>query len=72
MGYERLTCEVLDTNSSIAEMHERFGFQREGVFRKHRVKHGRRVDVISLGILKAEWQSFRPPHLAKLQAKGLR
>lgn len=59
-GLEKLNCEVLETNPSVIKMHQKFGFEREGVRRKNIIKDGNRIDVILLGITKEEWISKRP------------
>lgn len=41
-------------------MHQKFGFELEGVRRKNILKDGNRIDVILLGITKEEWKSKRP------------
>jgi UDP-4-amino-4,6-dideoxy-N-acetyl-beta-L-altrosamine N-acetyltransferase len=55
-GLEKLCCEVLASNDRVAQMHERFGFRREGYLRQHVLKDGTRHDVHTLGILRAEWK----------------
>lgn len=60
MGFNKLCCEVLATNGPVVEMHKRFGFRREGYHREHVIKDGRPENVVSMAILKAEWQSVRP------------
>lgn len=59
-GLEKLNCEVLAMNAPVVKMHQKFGFEVEGVRRQNVVKDGVRVDVVLLGITKAEWQARRP------------
>ncbi|QAX85981.1 UDP-4-amino-4,6-dideoxy-N-acetyl-beta-L-altrosamine N-acetyltransferase [Pseudomonas sp. DTU12.3] len=59
-GLEKLNCEVLAMNSAVVKMHQKFGFEVEGVRRQNVVKDGVRVDVVLLGISKNEWQNKRP------------
>lgn len=59
-GLEKLNCEVLAMNAAVVKMHQKFGFEVEGVRRQNVVKDGVRVDVVLLGITKAEWQNKRP------------
>jgi UDP-4-amino-4,6-dideoxy-N-acetyl-beta-L-altrosamine N-acetyltransferase len=50
-------------------MHQKFGFELEGVRRKNIIKDGSRIDVVLLGITKEEWKSKRPalePLIARL------
>ncbi|WP_426203851.1 UDP-4-amino-4,6-dideoxy-N-acetyl-beta-L-altrosamine N-acetyltransferase [Pseudomonas sp. TWP3-1] len=60
VGLEKLNCEVLASNSAVVKMHQKFGFEVEGVRRQNVVKDGARVDVVLLGITKAEWLEKRP------------
>ncbi|ROL74223.1 UDP-4-amino-4,6-dideoxy-N-acetyl-beta-L-altrosamine N-acetyltransferase [Pseudomonas protegens] len=59
-GLEKLNCEVLASNPAVINMHLKFGFQQEGLRRQNILKDGQRMDVVLLGITKAEWQSKRP------------
>ena len=59
-GLEKLNCEVLTSNPKVIEMHQKFGFQLEGVRRANVIKDGQRVDVALLGIVPGEWQEKRP------------
>lgn len=59
-GLEKLNCEVLAMNATVVKMHQKFGFEIEGVRRQNVVKDGIRVDVVLLGITKSEWLSKRP------------
>lgn len=54
-GLEKLNCEVIDFNDSVVRMHERFGFSREGVRRKHVIRNGASHDIVLLGVTKDEW-----------------
>jgi UDP-4-amino-4,6-dideoxy-N-acetyl-beta-L-altrosamine N-acetyltransferase len=51
----KLLCEVFVTNDAVIKMHEKFGFRREGYFRQHIYKNNEFLDVVSLAMLKAEW-----------------
>lgn len=57
---EKLNCEVLETNPAVIKMHQKFGFELEGVRRKNILKDGSRIDVVLLGITKEEWKDKRP------------
>ena len=59
-GIEKLNCEVLETNPTVIKMHQKFGFELEGVRRKNILKDGSRIDVVLLGITKEEWKEKRP------------
>ena len=60
LKFEKLCCEVLSFNRGVIEMHRRFGFVQEGLFRKHVWKRGALHDVVCLAILKEEWETLRP------------
>ena len=67
---EKLCCEVLAFNRGVVEIHRRFGFTQEGLFRKHIFKRDTFHDVVCLAILKEEWETLRPETEQKLRAKG--
>lgn len=68
---EKLCGEVLSFNRDVVEMHRRFGFVQEGLFRKHILKQGVFNDVVCIAILKEEWEAMRPEVEQKLRAKGI-
>jgi UDP-4-amino-4,6-dideoxy-N-acetyl-beta-L-altrosamine N-acetyltransferase len=55
LGLEKLCAEVLTTNEPGIEVHRHHGFRIDGVLRGHVIKAGRRVDVVTLGLLREEW-----------------
>jgi UDP-4-amino-4,6-dideoxy-N-acetyl-beta-L-altrosamine N-acetyltransferase len=59
LGLEKLCCEVLATNAAVVKMHQRYGFQVDGTLRKHVVKHGERVDVVTMSLLRDDWAASR-------------
>ena len=59
LALEKLCCEVLATNEGVVKMHQRYGFQIDGVLRRHVIKAGERVDVVTMSLLKQEWASSR-------------
>ncbi|MGC5703819.1 UDP-4-amino-4,6-dideoxy-N-acetyl-beta-L-altrosamine N-acetyltransferase [Pseudomonas sp. NFXW11] len=67
-GLEKLNCEVLQTNPGVIRMHQKFGFEVEGIRRQNILKDGNRIDVVLLGITREEWQDKRPS-LAPLMAR---
>ena len=69
-GLEKLNCEVLQTNSAVIKMHQKFGFTIEGVRRRNILKDGARIDVVLLGITKEEWQGQRGKMLKVLERLG--
>ena len=59
LGLEKLCCEVLATNDGVVKMHQRYGFQVDGVLRRHVIKAGERVDVVTMSLLRDEWAASR-------------
>jgi UDP-4-amino-4,6-dideoxy-N-acetyl-beta-L-altrosamine N-acetyltransferase len=59
LGLEKLCLEVLATNEGVVRMHQRYGFQIDGTLRQHVIKHGQRVDVLSMSLLREEWAAGR-------------
>jgi len=51
----KLSCEVLVENKAVINMHEKFGFRREAYFREHVIKNNVSHDVITLAMLKQDW-----------------
>lgn len=69
-GLHKLNCEVLASNTAVVRMHQKFGFQLEGVRRQDIVKAGARVDVVLLGMTRDEWQAQRPKMAALIERLG--
>lgn len=59
LGLDKLCCEVLATNEGVVKMHQRYGFQVDGVLRRHVMKAGARVDVVTMSLLRDEWMGSR-------------
>ena len=55
----KLYGEVFSFNEKVIQMHEKFGFRREGYFRQHIKKSDRFWDVVSIGLLKTEWDQIK-------------
>ncbi|MDE1167350.1 MAG: UDP-4-amino-4,6-dideoxy-N-acetyl-beta-L-altrosamine N-acetyltransferase [Pseudomonas sp.] len=66
-GLAKLNCEVLASNPAVIRLHQKFGFNLEGVRRQNVLKHGERIDVMLLGITAPEWQAKRPQLLDTLR-----
>lgn len=64
---EKLWDEVLASNDAVVQMHERFGWRREGYLRKH-VRKG---DVVRIGILASEWADMKDAVKMRLTRKGI-
>ena len=60
MKFNRLCCEVLAFNELVVNTHEHFGFKKEGYFRQHIWKSGEYYDVVSMAILKEDWEEIKP------------
>jgi len=60
LKFNRLCCEVLSFNETTVKTHESFGFKKEGCFRQHICKGGVFHDVISMAILKEDWEEILP------------
>lgn len=71
LGLNKLCCEVLGFNERVVNMHERFGFQQEGLFREHIIKGEEAYDVVRLGILRAEWRAKKPEIRNRLSESGI-
>jgi UDP-4-amino-4,6-dideoxy-N-acetyl-beta-L-altrosamine N-acetyltransferase len=71
LNLQKLCCEVLAFNRGVVEMHRRFGFSQEGLFRKHIFKRNEYHDVVSLAMLKEDWETLRPQQEQKLRSKGV-
>jgi RimJ/RimL family protein N-acetyltransferase len=52
-------------------MHKSFGFEEEGIYRKHILKNGEFADVVALAILRSDWNKKRPEIEKKLKSKGV-
>lgn len=62
----KLSCEVLDFNTSVIKLHKKFGFVEEGIFRQHYQRDGQFYDIHRLGILAREWTDRRNDMLASI------
>jgi UDP-4-amino-4,6-dideoxy-N-acetyl-beta-L-altrosamine N-acetyltransferase len=71
LGLNKLCCEVLGFNEAVVNMHKRFGFHQEGLFREHIFKAGEFHDVVSLALLHTDWEVKKPEIEEKLRVKGL-
>jgi RimJ/RimL family protein N-acetyltransferase len=60
LGLERVWGRVLSTHAHVVSMHQRFGFQVEGVLRRHRRVGEAFVDVIMVGLLAGDYARARP------------
>ncbi|AYH02185.1 UDP-4-amino-4,6-dideoxy-N-acetyl-beta-L-altrosamine N-acetyltransferase [Pectobacterium parmentieri] len=65
----KLSCEVLGYNMPVVNLHKKFGFIQEGVFRYHHFYENEYHDVYRLGILKDEWKEKKIEMLKRIQRK---
>lgn len=57
MGLHKLCCEVLAFNAAVVKLHQKFGFNIEGVLREQHLVDEKYVDVVRLGLLATEWSA---------------
>lgn len=55
----KLWCEVLEFNSKVVSLHQKFGSEIEGTLREHVFKNGKYFDVIRMSITKRKWETIR-------------
>lgn len=67
LGLDKLCCEVLAANPAVIELHKKFGFVQEGLFRRHVLKQGVAHDVVALALLRDDWEPLREPTRQRLQ-----
>lgn len=70
----KLNCEVLAFNTAVIAMHQRYGFQIEGIFKEAYVRDGQAIDVYRLSMLSKQWfkqvkASFEQPPSLRLVGK---
>lgn len=65
----KLLCEVFTFNDKVIAMHEKFGFRREGYFRQQIIKGGKKQDIVSLALLKEEWDALKESLFKKVYRK---
>jgi UDP-4-amino-4,6-dideoxy-N-acetyl-beta-L-altrosamine N-acetyltransferase len=71
LGLHKLCCEVLSFNAAVIAMHQKFGFQPQGVLREHYFRDGQWVDVHQLALWADDWKATRAGFEEKLRARGL-
>lgn len=69
LGMRKLNCEVLERNPKVIEMHQNFGFQVEGIFRKHILLGGQYDDVYRLAMFAENWHLRRAFSLERILAR---
>jgi hypothetical protein len=54
----KLTCEVFEWNDKVVKIHEKYGSKIEGLLKDHICKNGAYYNVVTMGILKEEWEQI--------------
>ncbi|PDT81736.1 UDP-4-amino-4,6-dideoxy-N-acetyl-beta-L-altrosamine N-acetyltransferase [Sinorhizobium sp. BJ1] len=62
----KLSCEVLEFNTSVIKLHKKFGFVEEGILRQQYQRDGKFYDIHRLGVLATEWVDKRNDMLASI------
>lgn len=68
MNLYKLHCEVLAFNAAVIKLHQKFGFQVEGILRQHHFVRNEYIDTYKLGILAHEWAMKRDEIFGKLNS----
>lgn len=68
LGLHKLWCEVLAFNEPVIKLHQKFGFQVEGIFREQHRVDGKFTDIYRLGIQHSEWLTNRPAMKTKIES----
>jgi UDP-4-amino-4,6-dideoxy-N-acetyl-beta-L-altrosamine N-acetyltransferase len=55
LGLDKVCVEVLATNEPGQKVHLRQGFRVDGILRRHALKAGVRIDVVTMSLLREEW-----------------
>lgn len=66
----KLCCEIFADNEAVWRMHEKCGFAIEGRLRAHIRKSGTYRDVVSMGMMAAEWHTRREEHVRRIEKRG--
>lgn len=63
LNLNRVWLHVAATNLAGIRAYEKVGYQREGLLRQHLYRGGRYIDIVAMGIVRAEWPEAgpRPP-----------
>ena len=69
LHFDKLNCEVIETNSAVVALHKNFGFTEEGLRRENIIKNHQRIGVFFLGLTKSEWIDNREKVFDKFKEK---
>ena len=56
LNLHRVQLTVFSYNERAIALYEKLGFQREGVYREHLQRDGKRYDMYLYGLLRSEWE----------------
>jgi len=59
LNLNKLCGEVLSSNYIVVEIHKKYGSKVEGILRKQIFKQNKFIDIVSIGILKEEWEEIK-------------
>lgn len=59
LGLDKILCEVMVENKAVINMHENLGFRREAYFREHIIKNNISHDIVTLAMLRQEWDFLK-------------
>ncbi|MHB2153630.1 UDP-4-amino-4,6-dideoxy-N-acetyl-beta-L-altrosamine N-acetyltransferase [Calditrichota bacterium GD2] len=59
LNMNKLCCEVFTFNKKVIKLHEKFGSKVEGTLRQHIKKNNKYYDIVTMGILKEEWENIK-------------
>ncbi|MCI0393914.1 MAG: GNAT family N-acetyltransferase [Chloroflexi bacterium] len=60
LNLHRVQLTVFSYNERAIALYEKLGFTREGVYREHLLRDGRRYDMLLYGLLHREWAGHPP------------
>ena len=55
----KLSCQVLSNNPTVMALHEKFGFEKEGVLKKHIKREDAYLDVHLFALFETDWPRIR-------------
>ena len=59
LGINKLACEILEANTKVISLHQRFGFKQEAFYYQHVFKGEMYHNVIGMALLKSDWMNKR-------------
>lgn len=67
-AFDKLQCEVLSFNMPVVRLHQKFGFEIEGVFKRQYFRNDMAYDIYRLALTRDVWQQQRNIMFNKLAA----